>query len=53
MNFRFLRNKIIDFLFNFSVISFGVSAYDRVWYGFIIGIIAILIAITLSLHAKE
>ncbi len=53
MNFTFLRKKIIDFLFNFSVISFGVSAYEGIWYGFIIGLIAIFIAITLSLCEKE
>lgn len=48
MDYKPLLNAIKDFSVNFAVASFTVSVFQDVWYGFITGLIFVLVAIYVS-----
>ena len=45
---KYMLDKLLDFLVNFAVASFAVSAYQGVWYGFAVGSLALLFVIVIS-----
>lgn len=48
MNLKPLLRRVADFLFNLTVVSVGVSAFEGVWYGILIGSVSLLLGVYLS-----
>ena len=48
MNFKPLLRRVADFLFNLTVVSIGVSVFEGVWYGILVGSITLLLGVCLS-----
>jgi len=49
MNLRPLQKRLADFLFNLTVASIAVSAFEGVWYGIVIGLFSLIGGIWLSI----
>lgn len=49
MNLKPLIRRLADFLFNLTVASIAVSAFEGVWYGIIVGAFTLLLGVCLSI----
>jgi hypothetical protein len=48
--YTFVLTKLVDFLYNLSVASIAVSAFQGVWYGAIVALFAFLCALVISFY---
>ncbi len=48
MNLKPLLRRVADFLFNLTVVSMGVSVFEGVWHGILVGSITLCLGVYLS-----
>ena len=53
MNYSYFRKRVIDFLYNLTVVSTAVAIYEKIWYGLFIAICLFILATILSFFVEK